>query len=192
MSFHKSLFAVAFITLLSPLAQATKCGQVVYNKHGMLRKYEVLPLDLSESWKKHGISSTSGATTESSTASSDPGVSTGGSDSQTQSTFTKGDCKWWGIFSQLSNRDYQNYVEQNFNEINSQIAVGQGGHIEMLSLIVDCAPTANLGQSLQKNMSQFVDLTENDSQVFLERVRGVINTNSQLSKLCQARSVANK
>lgn len=190
MNASKRFLGCALLILVAPLAHATKCGQVVYNKHGMLRKYEVLPLNLTEAVKKHGVSSTSGATTEGSTASTDPGVSTGASDSQTQSTSTKGDCKWGGLFGFNDQQDFKNYVQQNMNEIKNQISAAQGGHIEVLAAFSSCKQAATLGRALQKNMDLFVDLSTKDSAVFVERIQNMISKDVSLSNQCQSTSVA--
>lgn len=186
MNLFKTTICFVSLTLLASFAHATKCGEVIYNKHGKLRKYEVIPLDISEGIKKHGVSSTSGATTETSTASVDPGVSTGVSDSQTQSVSTKGDCKWGGFFGSADRRDFEGYVEQNMNEIKNQMSVGQGGHIEMLAAFAGCSQTDALGHKLQQNMKSFVDLNNQDSKIFVERVQNMISTDSQLANQCQS------
>ncbi len=186
----KLLGGFIIFTFIAPLAHATKCGQVVYNKHGMLRKYEVLPLDLSEAIKKHGVSSTSSATTETSTASVDPGVTTGASDSQTQSVSTKGDCIWGGFFGAVDREDFEKYVEQNMPEIKNQIALGQGGHIEILAAFGDSRQPKALGQTLQKNMKYFVDFTDNESKAFVQRFQDLILKDSQLSIQCKSASFA--
>lgn len=190
MTRSNTVLAFVMFIFLTPFANATKCGEVVYNKHGKLRKYNVLPLDLSEAWKKYGSSSTSNATTETSTASVDPGVSTGASDSQTQSLSTKGDCKWGGFFGNADRRDFQNYVEQNMNEIKNQIALGEGGHLEILAAFSGCSQAKVLGRSLQKNMRQFVDLGEQQASDFVDRVRTIIVSNPQLSEQCSSLALA--
>lgn len=174
------------IILSAPFAYATKCGQLIYNKHGMFRKYDYLPLNLSEAFKKHGFSSTSGATTESSTASTDPGVSTGVSDSQTQSLSTKGDCKWGGFFSAADRQDFEKYVEQNMHEIKNQISLGQGGHIETIAAFSECNQPKVLGQALQKNMERFVELGDQDSKIFIERIQDTISSDQGVSNQCRA------
>jgi hypothetical protein len=180
------LCILASISIMASMAQATKCGQVVYNKHGMLRKYEVLPLDISEGLKKHGVSSTSPGTTETTTASVDPGVTTGTSDSQTQSTSTKGDCKWGGFFGAAERQDLEHYVEQNLNQIKNQMAVGQGGHIEMLASYSNCNQAKIFGQALQKNMNKFIDFNEKDSKAFVDQIQELISTDDNLSLQCQS------
>lgn len=191
MNCTRTVIALALFLFLAPLAHATKCGEVIYNKHGKLRKYNALPLDLSEAWKKYGSSSTANATTETSTASVDPGVSTGVSDSNTQSVSTQGDCKWGGFFGSADRRDFQNYVEQNMNEIKNQMAVGQGGHLEILATFAGCSQAKAFGHGLQKNMNRFVDLSDDESHAFVERIQEVISADTQLSNQCGARPLAN-
>ncbi len=193
MNLKKLAISFTLITLLTPFARATKCGQVVYNKHGMWKKYKYLPLDLSELTKAHGsISWTSPATTETSTASVDPGVTTGASDSQMQSTSTKGDCKWGGFFGAAESEDFEKYVEQNINEIKTQMAVGHGGHLEVISGFLGCSQNVFIGPTMQKNMSQFVDFQSQDAKHFIEKMHEVVSSEETLSHQCPAVPIASK
>lgn len=191
MKLFKPAVLVMSISVLAPFAQATKCGEVIYNKHGMWRKYNYLPLDLSELIKKHGsISWTSPATTETSTASTDPGVSTGVSDSQTQSVSTRGECKWGGFFGVTDREDFEKYVEQNMNEIKTQMSMGQGGHLEVIAGFMGCSQAAVIGPVMQKNMNQFVDFNSQDAKMFVDRLGKVLSTETSLANQCQASPVA--
>lgn len=164
-------------------ALANPCGELIYNKHGKLRKYQILPLDIFENTKKNGISTTSGATTESSTAASDPGVSTGASVSWKQSTSTNGPCKWGGLFA--TQEHYFDYIAQNLDLIKKEMALGQGGHLEILASAHNCQGIgmASFPKTMQKELVQFIDYTPEQARQFESTLNSVISTH--LSNVCQ-------
>ena len=156
-------------------AFATPCGELIYNKNGWLRKYEVLPLTLGEAFKKHGSSSSSKGTIESTTASVDLGVSTGGSVSWGQSLSTRGECKWAGLFA--SAETYHRYLAQNLDEIKKEMALGGGGHLELLASAHDCRDSAHAGfaRAMQRHLPEFIDYSPEQAAKFGDQILQVIS-----------------
>lgn len=168
------------ILLVVQVASATACGDFIYNKNGKFRKYEYMNNTGMENTKKHGYSSTSAATTEGSTASTDPGVSTGVSQSHLQSTSTRGECKWGGLFA--SKEEYSDYLAQNMYEIKNEMSLGQGGHLEILAAAFTCTKNDKkaLSHILQKNFEIFVEYEPNQSKEFADSLKLVIEKNPSL------------
>ena len=177
------IFFTGFVLLASQAALATACGNMIYG-NGKFRKYEYLNNTASENTKKHGSSTTSAATTEGSTASSDPGVTTGVSQSYQQSTSSKGECRLSNLFA--STEDYNDYLAQNMHEIKNEMSLGQGGHLEILAAAFHCsaAGKAALSQVLQKNFERFVTYEPPQSKEFAASLKTVIEKN--LNPACQA------
>lgn len=176
------LFFFSICFLFIQQSMATPCGELVYNKHGKFRKYEYVPNTATENTKKHGYSTTSGVSTEGSTASSDPGVSTGVTQSNQQSTSTKGECKWGGLFA--SRDEYKEYLAQNISEIKNEMALASGGHLEILASAFDCNQEGRqkLPKLLQKNFSRFVSLEAPQSTEFAASIKQVVDFD--LSQSC--------
>ena len=153
-----NFFISGVVLVLAQISMATPCGDLIYKKNGKFRKYEYMNNNGMENTKKHGSSTTAQVSTEGSTASTDPGVSTGLTQSHTQSTSTRGECIWGGFF--VSHTEYQDYLAQNMHEIKNEMAKGQGGHLEILASAFTCGEFGKKGLStvLQKNFNKFVDL----------------------------------
>ena len=184
---HKTLsaakiFSIYLIILISSAAYASPCGELIYNKHGKLRKYEILNLTIFENTKKNGTSTTTGGTTETTTASSDPGVSTGGSVSWGQSLSTRGACKWGGLFS--SQDRYFDYIAQNMEIIKKEMALGQGGHLEVLASVHHCGADEKSAfpKTMQNQLGRFIHYNPNQSQQFEATLQSVVS--EHLSETC--------
>ena len=180
-----SFAIVLLLTIVASSAHATKCGEYIYNKQGLLRKYEYLPLDISESTKKHGsMSSSWGASTESSTASSDPGVTTGQWNSSSQAVSSYGDCKLpmpWA-----SRVEFQRYIAQNLNEIKREMALGKGGHLEMLATGFGCHGAGKdvFQKAAQRNLDKFVDFTADQAGGFAASLDEMVTQDASIASLC--------
>jgi len=124
------ILIIITLTLFSENIQADPCGEVIFNKYGMLKKYEYLNLSISENTKKHGLSSTVGSSTENSTAIFDPGVSTGVYVSWSQSSSTYGGCKWLGLAYLAKKRT--EFIAQNLDVLINEMAMGQGKMLDTL------------------------------------------------------------
>ncbi|MCX6118764.1 MAG: hypothetical protein NT027_14580 [Proteobacteria bacterium] len=113
-------------------ADAYRCAQMVY-KGGWFRKYEVKGNTWGANTKKHGVASSSaGSTTETSTASVDPGVSLNRLLSSAQYSSSWGECA--AIDMEITQEFRGRYIKQNIAEIKKQIVIGEGYHIEIGSL----------------------------------------------------------
>jgi hypothetical protein len=178
-----ALLFVGISLLIPQFASATACGDFIY-KHGKFRKYEYMNNTASENTKKHGSSTTSAATTEGSTASSDPGVSTGVSESHQQSSSSKGECKLSNLFA--SKEEFREYLAQNTYEIKHEISLGKGGHLEILAAAFSCTEKGNeaLSKVLQKNIELFVDYEPSQSREFADSLKLVVEKN--LGQHCHA------
>lgn len=178
-----ALVFVVISLLISQVASATACGDFIY-KHGKFRKYEYMNNTASENTKKHGSSTTSAATTEGSTASSDPGVSTGVSESHQQSSSSKGECKLTNLFA--SKEEFKEYLAQNTYEIKHEISLGKGGHLEIIAAAFSCTEPGKeaLSKILQKNFENFVDYEPAQSQEFADSLTLVVE--KSLNHHCRA------
>ncbi len=171
-----SIIILLSVFSFSGVAYASKCGEFVYNKKGMLRKYQYLNLHLTENTKKHGSSSSSfGITTESSTASIDPGVYTGQVTGAAQSTSSRGESKMdptamMDLFG--SREEYKDYIAQNLDEVKKEVAQGDGGHLHTLAAAHRCDALA-FGKTAQKSMERIVDLDVSSTEAFLVSMNAV-------------------
>jgi hypothetical protein len=173
---------MAAIILLAGAAHAGRCGEFIYNKNGMLRKYEYLNLTFSEKLQKHGWFSTSGVSTEATTAGSDPGVSTGQTKGMSQLSSSRDDCSLFATGS----REYRDYIAQNMLEIKKEMALGEGGHLEILAGVHRCSTIGRVmfDRSLQRNLSRFIELETNQAVEFADTLRDVVNGDSSLREQC--------
>lgn len=175
------VFLSATVLVLAQIAAATPCGDFIYNKNGKFRKYQYMNNTGIENTKKHGSSTTFQHSTEGSTASVDPGVSTGVSSSSMQTSSTYGECKWMGYYANYS--EYKDYLAQNMHEIKNEMAKGQGGHLEVLASAFTCGEDGRKGLSsvLQKNFDKFVDLQPTQSAEFANSLKQVVEANPNLN-----------
>lgn len=170
-------------------AHATKCGEFIYNKYGMYRHYEWLPNTASENTKKNGLAmSTIKPSTETSTASSDPGVSTGTSTASTQSWSSYGDCSFWGQIKDSMKASYRHiYIEENLDGIKKQAALGTGGgHMDSIALMSNCSMQAGsrLGALLQKNYATICDYDPAHSTALVDYIDTLIKDDPELKDEC--------
>lgn len=168
-----NFLSLVLVSVFVNSAYADKCGEFVYNKKGMLRKYEYLNLHLTENTKKHGSSSsTFGITTESTTASSDPGVYTGQVIGSSQSLSSWGECKFnptalMDLFG--SREEYKDYIAQNLEEVKKQMAQGDGGHLHTLAAAHHCEAPA-FGIAAKASLVNIVDLGIDKTDEFLNEM----------------------
>ena len=118
-------------------ADAYTCAKKVV-ADGWLKKYEYLGNTWGANTKKSGsFGSSSGSTTENSTASFDPGVTTGKYQSTTQYSSSWGECSMLEMY--ITRQMREDYIEQNHAEIKKQIAQGDGHHLESLAFLSGCS-----------------------------------------------------
>ena len=185
----RSFFASLFITLgiilgWNSVSHANACGEMIYNKNGKLRKYQYMPNTISENSAKHGSSTSSGVSTEMTTAGSDVGVSTGATAGYGQFSSTKGECKWFGLFS--SHQQYHDYLAQNLTEIKQEMSLGKGGHLQILASAFECNSQGQkqINQVFQKNFGRFVDFQAQNADQFAKTLNDVVDT--ELAESCHA------
>jgi hypothetical protein len=161
--FCKVTLAAIFLFTLVSKAHAfdsDKCHKVT--NQGWWRQYDYVPpigFKIStDHTHKDGVSSTSKATTQNSTASLDPGVTTHQSQSDMQYTSSYGDCRWLGMNELKDERE--RFVALNLEQIKKEASVGGGAHIKTLASLSKCddVGTSQLQIEMQKNLSNFIDL----------------------------------
>lgn len=165
-------------------ADLYKCAQMVY-KDGMLKKYEYKGNTWGANTKKHGVfSSTTGSTTETTTASVDPGVSTKQLLSTTQFSSSWGECA--AIDYEITQEFRSNYIKQNIAEIKKQISVGDGYHLASLAFLSGCKQVDRTGwiDTLQKNFEPLYD-ANNETQ-FDHQLQMMIHSDTTLASQCKS------
>lgn len=184
----KSCYRIAcalVLFLLSDVARADmyKCAQMVY-KDGMFKKYEYKGNTWGANTKKHGVfSSTTGSTTETTTASLDPGVSTKQLLSTAQFSSSWGECA--AIDYEITQEFRSNYIKQNIVEIKKQISVGDGYHLASLAFLSGCTQIDQAAWilRLQQNFEPFYDAS-NETQ-FDRQLQDVIHSDTALASQCK-------
>jgi hypothetical protein len=185
------LFILLALFIFSAPSWSNGCGELIYNKHGTLKKYKYAPLSISESTDKYSSSHwTTNANTEYTTAVFDPGVTTGASKSTQQSVSSNGQCKWFGLFSMAQQR--KEYIAQNIDVIRTELARGKGPFSDVLVDSYFCG--AEFGQQLRSNLkSQFVKrkLSTIPAEQIASEINMIIESSEVLSKSCENYVVAN-
>jgi hypothetical protein len=161
---------------LSQFSFASKCGEEIYNKRGMLTKYEYLNLTITEQTKKHGTSTSSAISTESSTAALDPGVTTGFSSGLKQSLSTNGPCKWFGLMVYIGHHRKE-FIAQNMDILKNEMAKGQGEMLEMLVHSYFCPQLKekNAQKMIQNNFVQ-ENLAQSNAHELNLKVEKILNS----------------
>jgi hypothetical protein len=173
-------------TVVSFEARATPCGEFIYNKNGWLRKYKWLPNTATENTKKNGIaSSTIQPSIEQTTASVDPGVSTGATISETQSMSSYGPCSFMKIMTGKAELRRE-YIKENLEDIKKQAAVGRGGHLESLALMSRCSPMSSqrMAVLMQKDLSRIYDFAPSRAADFATYIDSLIDSDRELGLQC--------
>lgn len=185
---NKNIVSLFFFLILFSVAQKAQadrgaCVKYIYS-HGWWRKYKYMHLTSTEMSKKNGSSTvTTQRSTEDTTASSDPGVSTGYSSSQTQSTSSWGPCAWSIFFTMLESRE--KYIAQNFVPVKKQMALGGGGHLAALAYFSLCEEHSqeHFSQALQRNFEKFSSLPQ-DEKMIAQKIDEVILSDHYLKQNC--------
>ena len=178
-----SLIAITFAQVAS--ADYYSCPKKVYSQ-GWLRKYEYKGNTWSANIKKSGfLSSTAHSSTENTTSSVDPGVTTGEAISSVQYTSSWGECAMFDMEITMKMRD--DFIDQNLNEIKKQVAQGSGYHIDSLAALSGCAHYDSViwAQHLQAHTGEFYDSI--DGRAFRQVLDSMINSDSMMKPFCQAR-----
>ena len=184
--------AVLLFLITAPLLQASafdadKCHKVT--NQGWWRKYNYIPptgfKTATENTKRDGYtSSTTKGTTENTTASSDPGVSTRQTQSDIQYISSYGDCAFFG--SNELKKERATFVAINLDQIKKEAAAGTGSHLQTLAELSLCDQegAAQFSTEMQRNLSKFIDADAQKTTDTLNQIR----TTMPLAKHCAARS----
>ncbi len=147
------------------------CAKMVYS-NGWLRKYDYLGNTWGANTQKSGVlSSMVHSSIEKTTSSVDPGVSTKNFVSTMQYTSSWGECSMlnYNITQQMR----EDYIDQNMNVIKTQVALGDGVHVDSLAFVSGCH---GLDEVLWKNV-----LREKSLQLYdQENAKGFVKTLDQI------------
>ncbi len=149
------------------------CSSLIYN-NGWWRKYPDLGIgekgiNLSIKATSRGSSGSSNWSTQGTTASTDPGVSTKSSQSFTQSISSWGPCSLIGSAEDMRKlRDL--YYAQNKDGVLKELAQGNGDHLEVMAFFGRCDMKAQkeFNTSMQKNFGNLVIEVE-DNKKFMDK-----------------------
>ena len=174
---------IIFFLSLTAKADYYGCYKMIY-KDGWFKTYEHKGNTWGANTQKHGVlSSVAGSTTEGSTASLDPGVTTGQSSSSVQFSSSWGECS--GVDILITKEMRNDYIEQNIVEIKKQIALGKGHHLASLAQVSGCKGTlsARWTSQLRFHMSDFYDA--NTGKAFGQMLDEVIQQDQILRMNCK-------
>ena len=178
-----AVFSLFLAQANTALADQYSCAKMVY-KDGWLKTYEYKGNTWGANTKKHGaVSSTVGSSTEQTTASFDPGVTTGGYMSSSQYSSSWGECSM--LEYHITKQMREEYIDQNLQEIKKQVALGEGNHVDALAYLSGCKgiEKAQWKRELQGSMERLYDAKTGAS--FAGQVSGMIQQNADFSKQCQ-------
>ena len=175
------MFVLALGSSVS-FADSYSCAKMVV-KDGWLKKYEYKGNTWGANTKKHGlVSSTAGSSTETTTGSVDPGVTTGQVMSTAQYTSSWGECSL--VDTMITRRMRKDYIDQNLNDIKKHVALGVGHHVDSLALLSGCSGIEKRAwsQQLQGSMADFYDA--NSASEFVQELDKVIESNNVFATSC--------
>ena len=183
-SFTRGLGLLVLVSLwpLQSRADYYGCNKMIYEA-GWLRKYDYKGQTWAAGTKKSGpTSSTVHVSTENSTSSVDPGVTTGHWTSSSQYTSSWGECA--AVDIEIAQQFRDQYIDQNLHEIKKQVAAGTGYHVEALAVLSGCkGPGSSAwGQTLQRHTGDFYDT--DSGREFRSILDAIIKDNPQLSAEC--------
>lgn len=177
--------AMTLVLALIPhtsFGNAESCGKKIYSG-GWLKKYEFKGNTLGANTKKSGLlGSSTGAFTENTTSSVDPGVTTGQFISSAQYSSSWGECAAVDLIITKSMRD--GYIKQNLPEIKKQVAMGKGYLVDSLATLSGCKNIdhKNWSRKLQSHTSELYDSQSGDA--FRDILDGIIVQDPELKTNC--------
>ena len=166
----------------SAFADTYTCARMVY-AGGWLKKYEYLGNTWGANTKKSGVTSSSvHSSIEKTTSSVDPGVSTKNWVSSMQYTSSWGECSM--IDSAITMKMREDYIEQNADEIKSEIAMGDGIHVDSLAFVSGChgINEAQWKKSLQDRAVKFYERT--NAKDFASDLNDMIQSSQDFASHC--------
>lgn len=182
------LLIVLAISSQAMAIDSNKCSALLND--GLWKKYKYMGVGESNikactnGTKKDGSSTaTSDATTESTTALSDPKYTSHAYTSQTQSTSSWGECSMFADVQRLK-EDREQYIVQNESEVLIDLARGKGEHLKVLTFYSACPPTAyaELGKRIQYQMS--TSINSFSPKTIASDLDNVILGSEKLKQLC--------
>ncbi|HLE11212.1 MAG: hypothetical protein A2504_10515 [Bdellovibrionales bacterium RIFOXYD12_FULL_39_22] len=182
---------IIFLLLFTNAAfafNARTCAQNVWMKKGWFREYSVkyssIEFISSKTSTEEGSTKTSSASsTESSSMSSDPGVTTGQTESTSQWSSSQGDCALWATNSKWLRREF--YIAENLGSIRKNASQGQGEYLDVLVYLSGCP--ASHAKRLSQELHDKYKKVFNESRPawdFSSSVDTLIEGNKELSKAC--------
>lgn len=182
----KFFLIVTFLSSSAWAIDSNKCSGLL-NK-GLYKKYKFAGMGeanmkavTGETKNSNIASASSKISTENTTVISDPKYYSNVSTSQTQSTSSFGECSAFALQERRDLRDQ--YVAQNLDQIKKDVAMGDGGHLEVLSWFSLCEDSAlrEFNEALQNNLAKLVSL---EASAFSKNLDQVIRADAGLAKKC--------
>ena len=183
---------IAFLALLgmtitsSALADKYSCAKMVA-AGGWFKKYEYIGNTWGANTQKSGVlSSILHSSIEKTTSSVDPGISTKNLVSTLQYSSSWGECSMLNYEVTMQMR--KDYIEQNADEIKTEIALGQGIHIDSLAFVSGCHNLNETAwkESLQNRAVEFYE--QKNANDFVNVLDRMIQTEPKLAGLCSLES----
>jgi hypothetical protein len=121
------------------------------------------------------------SSSEQSTGSFDPKVTTNNTVSSTQYSSSFGDCDSFALNTIRQERD--NYIALNTDELKKEIAVGHGQFLSMLDDYTLCTDQAlpELNEQLRQNFNGLIDQS---SATMSKKIMSIIGSDSKLRETC--------
>ena len=192
MKSHLKHSLILFLTssFISFAAHAGKCGEYVF-KGAWWGKYKYAMNTPMQNINKYGFSTTTQYVSETITAITDPGVTTGALSSSVQWISSWGPCSFidGGLFG---SHQRQEYIKDNLDEIKRQIALGKGPQLKTLTFIYGCGQDkveqiALTGQ-VRKGSSFLFDLEKKDAKRFDQHLVNQIKSHPKLKNKCDIKA----
>jgi hypothetical protein len=166
----------------------TACAEKVWLAKGLFRKYElkystVDYISCKASTDESSIEVSTKSTLQNSTASLDPGITTGQAISTTQYSLSFGDCSGWADNQNWVKRE--TYVAENMGQIRKDVALGNGEYIETIAYLSGCPASAK--ESFAKLLHNHYDSLFRNSEGwrFGSDVDALLREDSGLKHLCE-------
>lgn len=163
------------------------CLQQINNR-GLLRtyhlKYDYPFCTRTSSTNENFSKASSASSTEQSTASVDPGITTGNWESQTEYTSSKGKCGlFWSQNSSWWKR--QVFVAENYPELRRDVARGDGEYLDALQHLSLCQGVSQRAFSSALKAAYRELYQSDDLQTFSQQVDAVIRSHPSLATGCR-------
>lgn len=167
--------------------QARPCAEKVWLKKGLFRKYDVKYstiefISFKTSTDEGSMKASSASSTQGSTMSLDPGITTGQSESSTQFSSTYGDCSIWANNDQWLRRE--SYVAENMGSLRNDAARGEGEYLDSFMFLSGCPATSKSQFSKLLHENYSVLFNSDEDWGFASDVDVLVKHDSGLSAAC--------